>query len=398
MTRSVVFKTPGKLDLRSLTKFGLNSKPNTKMPIGFFGTGMKYAIAILAREKIPVTIYIDGAKWTIQVDDTNFRGKEFKSLSLVRNRKTLGLGKTIELPFTTELGKTWALWQAFRELESNTRDENGETGIRHNFEDIANFPAYLKGSTVIIVESEAFVQEFLDKDKTFLPGGLTQREGTEDVQVFDRPSKCIYYRSIRVLDLADGEASELTYNILRPMELTEDRTLKSKWDAEYHIANAIAVKKDPVILKKVVAAPSKTFESGLNFYAAPSREFLDAVEETPVSERTLYANATHSQYRPPKVKAQDDSDWFEELIQAITTKEDSDHTLAIIYAHKPEVIEALKAAQLLWQKEKTSNEQAQIYGASAGLEIITYVKGSKDDPAYSNEEAVKTDEDDSIPF
>jgi len=96
MVRAVVHKTQGKLDLRSLTVFGLNAKPTTDTPIGYFGTGLKYAVAVLARNNIPITFWIDSKKWTIEQDDTKFRDKSFKALTLKRN--TL-IPKSINLPF-----------------------------------------------------------------------------------------------------------------------------------------------------------------------------------------------------------------------------------------------------------------------------------------------------------
>jgi hypothetical protein len=44
---SLVFRTPGVLDLRALTTFGMSSKPNSTSPIGIFGTGLKYAVAVM---------------------------------------------------------------------------------------------------------------------------------------------------------------------------------------------------------------------------------------------------------------------------------------------------------------------------------------------------------------
>ena len=54
MSPAVVHVTKGKLDLRSLSTFGLNAKPNTTNPIGYFGTGMKYAIAVLLRKHVSI--------------------------------------------------------------------------------------------------------------------------------------------------------------------------------------------------------------------------------------------------------------------------------------------------------------------------------------------------------
>jgi hypothetical protein len=322
MTRSVVFKTKGKLDLRSIMTFGLNAKPNTGHPIGFFGTGLKYAIAVLTRNKIPVTFYIDGMKWTVETEDSKFRDKSVTEVFLLRNRGKFLPSHIKKLPFTTELGKTWELWQAFRELYSNTLDEKGEAYVTEDSDLKAAFN-YLhdtKGHTCICVESEAFVQEFFGKDKTFLPDGLILREGSEAVQIFDRPSRHIYYRGIRVLDLKEKEYSELTYNILSPIELTEDRTAKSKFDVQWIVSKAIAATEDKMLIQTAVKAATKSesFERGLNYsWGTPSTAFLDAVEEIPERERDSSSQAALNSYRPKPVKATTKKDWIEPIIKAV---------------------------------------------------------------------------------
>ena len=53
----IIFENDGLIDKRSITTFGISSKENSSA-IGYFGTGLKYAIAILLRENINITIYI----------------------------------------------------------------------------------------------------------------------------------------------------------------------------------------------------------------------------------------------------------------------------------------------------------------------------------------------------
>ena len=49
---TVHFITPTDLPLDAFTTFGVNHKPNTDSPIGYFGTGLKYVVAIVARQKV----------------------------------------------------------------------------------------------------------------------------------------------------------------------------------------------------------------------------------------------------------------------------------------------------------------------------------------------------------
>lgn len=335
MSRAVIFKTKSKLDLRSLTVFGMNSKPNTINPIGYFGTGLKYAVAVLSRERIPVTFWIDGKKWTVEQDDTKFRDKEFRALSLKRHSM---IPKTINLPFTTELGKNWDLWQAFRELESNTRDEKGETFIDDTGQlDNPEHPIGAKGLTYIAVESEKFVQEYFDREKTFLPEGMTERNSSESVQCFLRKSNHIYYRSIRIMDLK--EPSENTYNILSQIELTEDRTAKSeilvRWEIEKYLANHAPKE----IAVRAIKAPAKSYERRLDYsYTSKSDEFLDTVKEAG-DEATPDLQTAYREARP--VKPTTTTDW---RIALITHIREGEFTAAasIIHDHRETMITILE--------------------------------------------------------
>ena len=44
----IVFENPGEIDIRSISTFGVSVKEGDN-PIGFFGTGLKYAIVVLLR-------------------------------------------------------------------------------------------------------------------------------------------------------------------------------------------------------------------------------------------------------------------------------------------------------------------------------------------------------------
>ena len=277
MTRAVVFRTPGLIDVRAFTTFGLNSKLDATTAIGFFGTGLKYVVSILTREGINFTVWRGMQKYVFYAKDDDFRGKDF--LMCYMERDSVLLKNKQQLPYTTELGKTWKLWQAFRELYSNTLDEKGECYLYDDLEGSCALSG-MQGYTTIIIEGEDFVQEFLNKDKTFLPDALRLQESSDAIQIFIQPSKHIYYRGLRVMDFEEGNFSRLTYNILEPLDLTEDRTVKYPWMVQARIAEYVVTSKDPEILKAISDAPEKSFEGRLDYtYTSevPSDEFCAAV-------------------------------------------------------------------------------------------------------------------------
>lgn len=266
----VVFKTPTKLDLRAITTFGINAKPNSQSPIGFFGTGLKYAIAVCLREGCPVDIFIESKRYKFTTEQGAFRDKQFGFVYMSYQKKYFGETK-VQLPFTTELGKTWQLWQAFRELHSNTLDERGTTQL---YTEPLQLSAISAEDTYIAVRGAPFAQEYYDMSDTFLPGAARYRDSGDRVETRLEGSKYIYYRGMRVLELE--QPARVTYNILADIDLTEDRTAKYAWQVESIIREHVVNCGDDELTKLVVESPQGTYEHRFNFantYTPPSSEF-----------------------------------------------------------------------------------------------------------------------------
>lgn len=202
----IVFQNKGLIDLRGITTFGVCAKPETKNPIGYFGTGLKYAIAVLLREGQKVTLWHGTRKCKFRAKKQKIRGKAFNMVQM--NGK--------DLPFTTELGKNWELWMAYRELAANAMDEP-ETVIEH--EGIQNTRA---GRTTFGVEGDLIDKVHADRDEIFLSTKPTYKFDT--VELHDGPNVggWVYYRGIRVYKL--DKPAMYNYNILAETRLTEDRT------------------------------------------------------------------------------------------------------------------------------------------------------------------------------
>lgn len=260
--RVIIHSTPGHIDPVSFTVFGINAKPNSTNPIGVFGTGLKYAIAVLMRHDIKVTLFIGQEEYVFYTQQSDFRGKAFARIRMKKRKGLLSRWQYFDLPFTTELGKTWKLWQAFRELHANTLDEGGITA--EEYHDPAEATYAKEGRTVFVIEDQRYIDEYLDRDRNFLPEGKKVREeGDGRVQVLDAPSKHIYYRGMRIMDL-DKEA-RFTYNFLEHVELTEDRTAKYPWDLEGKIGTYWIESDDDEKVKKAVQAPSTSFEGSMSY-------------------------------------------------------------------------------------------------------------------------------------
>ncbi len=238
---AVIHRTPTVLDTTALTVFGAHSKPNSASPIGYFGTGLKYAMAVLVRHGIDVHMVIDGVDFKITQKKKEFRDTE---LPMLRMDKRKGINwRSIDLPFTTTLGKNWELWQAFRELHSNTLDEGGRTYEEsYAFESGRGYK-----ETIIWVDDPRYTEIYKARDTIFLPEVHNERQpidSTVKLQIFDRPSTSLYYRGMRVYDFGKNHEgkqirSSRTYNLCDYVELTEDRTIKHPWLVKVKLAELV---------------------------------------------------------------------------------------------------------------------------------------------------------------
>jgi hypothetical protein len=274
----IVFENPGEIDLRSISTFGVSVKEGDN-PIGFFGTGLKYAIAVLLRTGHEVTIHagLTAVRFGVQRDAV--RGQEFEFVTMA-----VGDAPAAPMGFTTQLGKQWELWMAYREIACNCKDEKGEARY------IDTQPDPQEGVTRIIVKGQDFEAVFADShlyilaDKPYLTVGTTE--------IRNRRGHSLFYRGVRVMQL--NKPSLYTYNLNAKLTLTEDRTIKYGWEIPGRIAQAVLASEDDGFIRAVITASDELFEGGLELHGQgvpPSERFLYVVGET-LSDRMCKVNSS----------------------------------------------------------------------------------------------------------
>ena len=260
---TVSFQNKGLIDPVAIKTFGVSAK-DCDDPIGFFGTGLKYAIAILLRNKCEITIMRGLEEITFSTITQTVRGQDFEVVCM--NGEPMG--------FTLELGKTWEMWQAFRELYCNTLDEHGETFGN------AVFPQ--EDWTTIIVHGAAFYDEYVRKDRIILMGKPQYQAGA--VEIHDKPHGAIHYQGVRVGDFERPPI--MTYNIIGHLKLTEDRTVAEMAQVNSAIRIAVLKSTDKAFIKKFVTAPKDSYEAtvDLNWFESPGDTFMEVMEEIPFNK------------------------------------------------------------------------------------------------------------------
>jgi hypothetical protein len=256
---SIFFSNPGKIDLRCITTMGVNVKADGSNPIGYFGTGLKYALAVCLRHDLAVTIWIGDKTYNVVKSKDSIRGKEFEFISLY----CLQSLTTTDLPFTTELGKNWSLENAYRELWSNCMDEKGTVSNRN--------PAITDDSTTIMVQGEAFDYVHANRDSFILSSDLSPIFKHAIGEIYPFSSSRVFYKGIAAFKLP--RPSAYTYNITKQMDLTEDRTLYS-WTVERAVEDIIIQSNHKGIIKTALVGEDQ-WEKRLDFaYAYKNDDFL----------------------------------------------------------------------------------------------------------------------------
>lgn len=206
------FTNPGTIDLQMTQIFGVNVK-ETENPIGHFGTGLKYAIAIVLRLDGEITIYSGLNKYTFHAEEVEIRGKMFKLV------KMQGPHSTERLPFTLELGKDWKPWMAYRELYSNALDEHGQV--------TSGYISPSPDTTVIQVLCPELDEVYEKRGEYFLDKVTVG--SVMNYEIHDKPqvTKYAFYRGIRVGEFP--KPGVFCYNAVGSVDLSEDRTLSSEY-------------------------------------------------------------------------------------------------------------------------------------------------------------------------
>lgn len=234
------FKNKGLIDLRAIKTFGVSSKVNDN-PIGFFGTGLKYAIAIVLREGGRIHLSVGQERYTFSCETTKIRNDSFE---LVRMNDE-------ELGFTTDLGKNWEMWEAYRELRCNCVDEKGEIGECESV-----FPLE-EDTTTFYVESPAMADIHKDKDQYFISEDRVPLWQNSDVAVYSGASEHLYRKGILAYDT--GISCRYTYDFA-DLDLTEDRTISCPYTAMKLLSLLVAKSEDPDMIRTFVCLSGSRWE------------------------------------------------------------------------------------------------------------------------------------------
>lgn len=251
----ITFETPGLIPLESFTVFGMSAKPGTTNPLGKFGTGLKNSVAIILRLGGTIRLFRGNEEFVFYTSEVDFRGATFAKVRMKKRKRGWSPWRYESLPFTTELGKHWKPWMAFRELEANTRDENGTTRKGDAIEP-------RDGVSLIIVDCPEIEAAFADISTIFLDRKEAPLYEDERVTIYDDESDYVFYRGMRVTDLR--RPTLYTYE-MKSINLTEDRTSMYSFLDDQRIMTSLLACDDRGIVENVVNNSEGCHEETFNW-------------------------------------------------------------------------------------------------------------------------------------
>ena len=242
----IVFENDGEIDPRLVMLIGVNVKESASA-IGFFGTGLKYAVASLARWGEEIRIQSGANEFSFASEETEIRGRKFGVLAMFSKLDKAPLG------FTTELGKRWEPWMVYRELWCNAHDEPASKVYRTD-----KAPKPEAGKTRVIVYGPKILEAHFNRNDFILAPDRNLLHKTDELEIYEGAGERIFYRGIAVQK--PDKPGIFTYNITSHLYLTEDRTAGS-WTTDPVIARGITHLQDAGLIDATLMAPADRLES-----------------------------------------------------------------------------------------------------------------------------------------
>lgn len=266
----IIFRNPGLIDLKAATTLGVNVKVQPGA-FGYFGTGLKFAIATILRNGGSITLYRGERRYDFGLTPTDIRGEAFNIVHIQEPGQP-----ALDLGFTDQLGRNWQPWMVLRELGCNADDENGSFFQLSDPESGWDGPA--DDETTFIVTWDALDEAFKLAHDIFYDHGRTPLISNVKLQVAEGPSDFLFYRGIRAMKLE--RQSHFTYNIISEQTLTEDRNLAHSYYADAVVRQFWMGCQDPELVKQAITTGNNFYEAHLRFDADEqtelSRTFIDA--------------------------------------------------------------------------------------------------------------------------
>jgi len=270
MFSNLHFYNNGILSLIDLMTMGDSSKREQSDKIGKFDSGLKYALVILHRHNINVTIQSGGFTYTfdsiVESDSVTHKAKE-----LLRVNVTTPEGNKTQhtTAFAINMGHEWKLWMAVRELYANCLDEKGVYRIIDS-EPTEQYDTHIK------LDGCEDLQEIINRwDEYFLSSEPLFKHGSISVHPNPEENLKIYKNGILVY-YSKGSDSRYVYDYSNA-DIDEMRVLRNRWYADNAICQALCSCDSIDFIQDFIKGHDDSFESSLSLDNHLSDQWVEVV-------------------------------------------------------------------------------------------------------------------------
>lgn len=245
----IEFTNKGEVPVNAFKLLGASSKRGDDSKIGYFGTGLKYALAVLLREDIKFKIYSGEQEIKIGTRKTKFLDQVVTVIT-VNGEKT---------SITLEAGINWETWFAIREIYSNTVDESGTMKTSDKIEPKNNTTKiYIEGGDKLKNLFENWSDYFSNK-RLVISGEknkVLQKTTTERLILFRKGIRAYTNRTKSVFD----------YDVDK-VKINESRVVENDYEARQRAAEALAQCNDTQALEHFIHSSSEVYEKQPEFWS-----------------------------------------------------------------------------------------------------------------------------------
>lgn len=276
----------GEIDIDALHLLGASTKRGDDSKIGFFGSGNKYALALLLRQKIAFHIFSGTSEVEIETRNTSFRDQSFDIMYINGERTSI----------TTETGPKWELVDALRELWCNALDE-GEAIIQ----EFDGLPHGMENMTSIFLPFEPFRSIWESWDQYYTTRTPIYSDFTGQGSIFERrhPTPRVYRKNVWCIDPSNlpGGHDKIPNSIfdydLPYLPLDENRKLKEVWSLKSQLQHLWYDCKDVHLIRRLLLSLSEwglesdIFQSSMGWTMGPVWHDLRSELEGRITTRGL---------------------------------------------------------------------------------------------------------------
>lgn len=246
--KALVITNPGLIDPLAFELIGASSKRSDEQTIGFFGSGLKYAIAGMLRRGIDFQIWRGNDLLEFTTQEVKMRDQSFQRI----------LFNGVPTSLTTDMGPRWEKWMLIRELYANSIDEGGEMAVTEDYHEFISSDR----TTIIIPDTDQISEVLNEQDILFCRGREIEYED-DTLRIYEEVGDGGFYvKGILVYRALAGFGYMMKAN---PYTLNEERQLASSSDATRATVAAIFAITDKKMVKRIVsrAKAKSTLENSL---------------------------------------------------------------------------------------------------------------------------------------